>query len=220
MFLHTTYLFAVYTVCLYVYLYCTALHYSCTTSTNILSFHSFSTIGAIKAEKEKDAKYVPFFYSIILQLIDRTPYIYDKHTNLPPLQQHTLFSNTHPNEQKLFQEWSELYLNDQNDIPHYLADHLKNKVVPGTLLDATLFYCILDKEYIHTLSEDKKKEIKQRIWHVGSTIKIIHNCIWSNNRYCNTMINCLRTCFRCLYYLNTELMRGQINFPDVSAAAG
>ena len=96
---------------------------------------------------------------------------------------------------------------------------MKSSVPPGTPLDSTLFYCILDKEFVYTLSEEKKQNIKARIWHVGTTVKTMANMLWPNNRYCSVMSSCLYTCFRHLYYLNTELIRGQVNFEDISSAS-
>lgn len=168
------------------------------------------------ATKERDNKYVPFFYSILLQLIDR--HEHDPQSGLPPLHELPEFSPAHPFAHKMFFEWSELFKKDQESMPEYLA-HLKAAVPPGAPLDSTLYNCILQPNLVHSFSGERKQQLKARIWSVGSTVKTMLNSLWPNNRYCNSMAACLRVCFRHLFYLNAELVRAQINFDDVSAAA-
>lgn len=166
--------------------------------------------------KERDNKYVPFFYSILLQLIDRHPH--GESSGLPPLHELPEFSPAHPFAHKMFFEWSELFQKDQESMPDYLA-HLKSKVPPGTPLDSTLYSCILQPNLIHTFSDERKQQLKSRIWSIGSTVKTMLNSLWPNNRYCTSIAACLRVCFKNLFYLNSELVRAQINFDDVASAA-
>lgn len=179
-----------------------------------------------KADKDKNAIYVPFFYSILLQLVDRTPH---KDTSpFPPLQQHALFTDAHPQAKEVFEHFQKLFEVDQSEYPANLS-HLRDPVQPGTPLDSTLWHCILDKYVVHTLSEAQKQDIKQRIWHVGTIVKNMHSSLWPCDRYTGVSVDgkvvnappipgCLRTCFVALKYLNSELVRGQINFSDVSSS--
>ena len=66
-----------------------------------------------------------------------------------------------------------------------LPEHLRDPVGPyeedgttPTRLDADLFNCLLDRNYCHTLSDNDKQNVKDRLWKLGTIVRTIHNCSW------------------------------------------
>jgi len=164
-----------------------------------------------RKNQERISIFVASFFSIFLQIVDRHPC----KPGDAPLHDNAYF-HADAKHKELFEEWTGKFAEQQKNIPEYLA-HLRSPVVPGTPLCGKLFQCMLDRYYMFTLSDIEKQEIKARMWKVGSILMRMHNLLWPDRRYFDVLEVISRACFRHLFYLNSELVRGQITFPDVSA---
>lgn len=171
---------------------------------------------AFGSRKDKDLhqRLVPMVFSIILQICDRFPR--DPESTLPPLHEHHHFSSDRPIDRDVFFHWTDLIRENQESLPPHLQ-HMRLPVDFDTPLDATFFQCVLDQHFIYSLTDRQKQQMKARMWHVGTTIQIMWNSLWPCPEFYE-IFGCLHTCFRHLWYLNTELVRSQINFTDISAA--
>lgn len=122
----------------------------------------------------------------------------------------------------MYEKWYKLFADTQADFPERLA-HLRDTVGPflpdgsPMPLDGTLFQCLLDRNFVHTLSDDAKQTIKGKLWHLGEVLKNIHNSLWPNNNYYTVLALILRTSFKKIQYVNTELLAAVINFPNVAS---
>lgn len=164
-----------------------------------------------KKSQERISIFVTSFFSIFLLTVDR----YECKPGDAPLHENPYFNADARNKEQ-FDEWAEKFAAQQRDIPEHLA-HLRAPVTPETPLCGKLFQCILDRHYMFTLSDIEKQEIKARMWKVGSILMRMHNLLWPDRRYFGVLEAITRACFRHLFYLNSELIRGQITFPDVSS---
>jgi hypothetical protein len=143
-------------------------------------------------KKDKTRRLVPYFFSIILQLIDRYPH--DPESGVPPLHEHTLFGLDHPHEREVFQKWEKIFEENYNEMPQEFH-HLRSKVAPGTPLDGTLYFLIEDRHFADNLSNERKKSLKERIWHVGSILQRMKNSLLLDDQYCDVFSEILHTSF-------------------------
>ncbi len=164
-----------------------------------------------KVTNEKAEFYVMSFMIIFVLLIDRTPYRGEGYLKLSELQ----FFKLDVRKQYL-DEWSERFERVQNEIPDKYAN-LKSPVPPGTELDGTFFQCVLDRNFIHTLSDELKQEMKAKMWHAGNCLRILNNNSWPEESYYRVSFFIFRKCFVKLKFLNAELIRSVIDFDDVSS---
>jgi hypothetical protein len=171
-----------------------------------------------KKDKAMYARLVPFFFSIILQILDRRPH--DESTSkCSSLQSHSLFGADRPQERDTFNRWRKKIYEDQIALPSHLGKlRLFNGATENTELDGTLFQCCLDRDFVFSLSDSQRQAVKQRIWHVGSTLKTMHNTLWPCSNF-EKLTKILHSCFRHLWYINSEIVRSQVNFPDISSSS-
>eukprot|EP01034_Spumella_vulgaris_P027120 gene27121-33797_t len=161
--------------------------------------------------QEKIEFHVLSFMVIFVLLIDRTPYRGEGYEKLSDLQ---FFQNA--TRKTYYEEWEGRFEQSQASIPDQYAN-LRSPVVPGTELDGTFFQCVLDRNYIHTLSDELKQEMKAKMWHAGNVLRILNNNSWPEETYYRVSFFIFRKCFVKLKFLNAELIRSVINFTDVSA---
>lgn len=167
-----------------------------------------------RKDKDLHARLLPVVFSILLQIVDRYPY--DPSHNLPPLHEHHHFSADRPLDRDVFFRWREKIRRNQENLPPNLQ-HLRLPLFSEAALDSTFFQCVLDQHYIHSLNDHQKQQMKARMWHIGTTLRLMWNNLWPCNEFYE-VFGVLHTCFRRIWYLNTELVRSQIHFDDVSAS--
>jgi hypothetical protein len=63
----------------------------------------------------------------------------------------------------------------------------------------------------------RKQQVKAQLWHAGNVVRTLKNCSWPEERYNRVAFIIFRTAFEKIRYLNSELIRGKIDFPDVSS---
>ena len=160
---------------------------------------------------EKIEFHVLSFMIIFVILVDRTPYRGEGYLKLEELQ---FFAN--PTRKAYYDEWVSRYADCQASIPEEFSN-LKSTVPPGTELDGTFFQCVLDRNYIHTLSDELKQEMKAKMWHAGNVLRILNNNSWPEEKYYRVSFFIFRKSFLKLKFLNAELIRAIIDFVDVSA---
>jgi hypothetical protein len=114
-------------------------------------------------------------------------------------------------------EWMEHFERTQRvDIPDRWAG-LRDPVGPEVELDGTFMQCILDRRCVHLLSDQRKQQIKAQLWHAGNVLRMLKNCSWPYEPYNRVAFIVFRTAFEKVKYLNSELIRGKIDFTDVSS---
>jgi hypothetical protein len=112
-------------------------------------------------------------------------------------------------------KWQSLFESDWNQYPAHL-EHLRSDVTPGTPLDSILLRSVIDRNFCFTLTDSVKQELKQRMWSIGTILRIMHNSLWPHSAYFNVLESILRACFNHLKYLNSELVRAQIDFDNLA----
>lgn len=151
------------------------------------------------------------FFPIILQLIDRVPCKAGEEA----MHECSFLSRDQLERRHLFDKWSQIYKEEQDSLPDEIS-HLLSPVRPGDPLDSKLLKVILQESIDGVLDADKQ-EVKQRLWKVGNILLVMHNIVWTNTQYHDTLEAILRGAFKRCLYLNSELIRGIINFDDVSS---
>ena len=104
--------------------------------------------------------------------------------------------------------WQGLFADLQAQCPEHLRDSVPPVLADGvtpTPLDGTLFQCLLDRHFVHTLSDDGKQNIKEKLWHLGEVLQVVHNTLWVNNAYYSALTIVVRNAFKKIQYVNTEL---------------
>jgi len=166
-----------------------------------------------KMEDHKDR-----FFALLLVLIDRHPFV-PKANNpeypeeeqiIPAFQENTYFRQ--PDKKDLLEKWEMNFQALQEKLPA----NTKDPVVPGTLLDGTLFACLIDRNLCHGLSEDTKQSLKLRLWNVGQIVRYFHNCSWPFPEFYDVFTLILANCFQCIRYLNVELIQKIVDFENVT----
>jgi hypothetical protein len=123
-----------------------------------------------------------------------------------------------PAHQQFLAEWRCIFSNAQNkQIPARWASTLRDPVGPEVDLDGTFFQCILDRRSVHLLSDERKQQIKAQLWHAGNVLRSFKNCCWPEEKYNRVAFLVFRTAFEKVKYLNSELIRGKIDFADISS---
>jgi len=150
-------------------------------------------------------------FPIILQLIDRVPCKQGEE----PMHESSFLSEDHLERRTLFDRWGQIYKEEQDTLPDEIS-HLRSPVRPGDPLDGKLLKVFL-QESIDGVSDSDKQEVKQRLWKIGNILLIMHNIVWTKNQYFEVLEAILRGAFKRCLYLNSELIRGIINFDDVSS---
>lgn len=168
-----------------------------------------------KSTVEQMDTHVFVFFSILIQLVARTPYEADEHGESVPILSLPFFSL--PNHAEIYNRWEGIFAEQQASIPEEYA-HLRDPVKPGVVLDGSLLQCILDRNYIHTLSDNKKQQLKQCMWHIGNVLKVFTNCSHTEDKYVRVACFIFRNAFNKLRYLNAELIRGIVQFDSVCDA--
>ena len=165
--------------------------------------------------KQRTNLLVPVFFSLLLQLVDRTEHVPSGDAGaLPPMHEHPYFSSSRRNLRDLMERWSGIFEADYNSYPPRLV-HVRSPVPPGTPLDSALLQCVLDRSYILRQTAATQQALKRRLWHVGSILKTMHNTLWPCNEYFEVLAAVLRASFSHLRYLDTELMRAETDVPCV-----
>lgn len=190
-----------------------------------------------KLTNEKVEAAVFRFFVVLVLLINRTPYAdalataakqahltpavaaeegaTDMSKGAVPLSELQYFAL--PSHDQWLQEWMGHFERMQlTDIPDHLAS-LRDPVGPAVVLDGTFLQCILDRRCVHLLSDERKQEIKAQLWHAGNVLRMLKNCAWPEESYNRVAFIVFRTAFEKVKYLNSELIRGKIDFVDVSA---
>jgi hypothetical protein len=72
---------------------------------------------------------------------------------------------------------------------------------------------------VHTLSDDGKQNIKEKLWHLGEVLQVAHNTLWVSNDYYAALIIVVRNAFKKIQYVNTELLSAVIDFNNVASVA-
>eukprot|EP00600_Ochromonadales_sp_CCMP1393_P002111 CAMPEP_0174983034 /NCGR_PEP_ID=MMETSP0004_2-20121128/16887_1 /TAXON_ID=420556 /ORGANISM="Ochromonas sp., Strain CCMP1393" /LENGTH=1782 /DNA_ID=CAMNT_0016235177 /DNA_START=1 /DNA_END=5349 /DNA_ORIENTATION=+ len=137
------------------------------------------------------------------------------HVEAMRLQDLQFFS--HPAHREFLEEWMCRYQQMQANIPERWAQSLRDPVNPDTDIDGTFLQCIFDRSYVHTLGDARKQEIKEQIWRAGNVLRTFKNCSWPEESYNRVAFFIFRTAFEKVKYLNSELVRGKIDFEDVSS---
>lgn len=152
------------------------------------------------------------FFSILIQLIGRTP---AKKHGVKLLDLH-YFSHQHHRD--LFDRWARKFEEQQRILDSKGFSHLKNPVPAGVELDGTFFQCAIDRNYVHSLDETLKQEMKQMIWHVGSVLLLLNKASHLEPHYNRVGHFLFRNAFEKLRYLNSELIASVIDFANIAAA--
>ena len=151
------------------------------------------------------------FFPVILQLIDRVP-CKDGDT---PMHESSYLSEDHLERKNLFDKWGKIYAEEQESLPESLS-YVRSPVKPGEPLDGKLLKILL-QENLDGILEKDKQALKERLWKVGNILLTIHNIVWTFTPYFEVFEAIFRGAFKRCFYLNSELIRGFINFDDVSA---
>lgn len=131
------------------------------------------------------------------------------------LQDLQYFSN--PSNLEVLTDWTRKFAHVQNGLIREACPHLCDPVGPEMDLDGTFMQCVLERKYIHTLSDERKQQMKAKLWHLGTVLKDLTNCCWPDEKHSRVAFFLFRAAFNKLKYLNAELIRGRIDFSDVSA---
>eukprot|EP00598_Pedospumella_elongata_P005679 CAMPEP_0184977194 /NCGR_PEP_ID=MMETSP1098-20130426/7922_1 /TAXON_ID=89044 /ORGANISM="Spumella elongata, Strain CCAP 955/1" /LENGTH=1647 /DNA_ID=CAMNT_0027500153 /DNA_START=145 /DNA_END=5088 /DNA_ORIENTATION=- len=122
-----------------------------------------------------------------------------------------------PAHNQFLAEWTGLFKESQTRmIPDRWAA-LRDPVSPDVDIDGTFFQCILDRRCVHLLSDLRKQEIKAQLWHAGNVLRTFKNCSWPEESFNRVAFIIFRTAFDKVKYLNSELIRGKIDFVDISS---
>lgn len=124
---------------------------------------------------------------------------------------------SHPSHLEVLTDWTRKFAHVQNGLIREACPHLCDPVGPTMDLDGTFMQCILERKYIHTLGDERKQQMKAKLWHLGTVLKDLTNCCWPDEKHCRVAFFLFRAAFMKLKYLNAELIRGRIDFSDVSA---
>ena len=124
---------------------------------------------------------------------------------------------SHPSNLEVLTDWTRKFAHVQNGLIHEACPHLCDPVGPQMDLDGTFMQCVLERKYIHTLSDERKQQMKAKLWHLGTVLKDLTNCCWPDEKHSRVAFFLFRAAFNKLKYLNAELIRGRIDFSDVSA---
>jgi hypothetical protein len=171
-------------------------------------------LRGVKA-KQRTNLLVPVFFSLLLQLVDRTPHVPSGDADaLPPMHEHPYFSSSRRNVRELVERWTRIFQEDYDSYPAHLQ-HLRSPVPPDTPLDSALLQCVLDRSYLLRQSAATQQALKKRLWHVGSILKTMHNTLWPCNEYFEALAAVLRASFSHLRHLDTELMCAETDVPCV-----
>lgn len=152
-------------------------------------------------------KILPF----LLQLIDRVPC---KEGEVP-MQESSYLSEDHLDRKNMFDKWGKIFKGEQETLPESLS-YLRSVVKPGDPLDGKLMKILL-QENLDGIMEQDKQELKARLWKVGNILLTIHNIVWTYTPYFEVFEAIFRGAFKRCFYLNSELIRGFINFDDASS---
>ena len=170
-----------------------------------------------KMEDHKDR-----FFAMLLVLVDRHAYVSpqtkandgndipEDELAIPAFQDNLYFKQS--DKKELLDKWEKSFASLQSRLP----SHLQDPVPPGSLLDGTLFACLLDRNLCHSLSENTKQLLKQRLWNVGQIVRFFHNCSWPCPQFYDVFTNILANCFQCIRYLNVELIQKIVDFENVT----
>ncbi len=156
--------------------------------------------------------YIHSFFSILIQLIGRTP------VKRHGVKVTDLAYFHHQNHRELYDRWASKFAEHQSVLDAKGYSHLKNPVPPGTELDGTFLSCAIDRHFIHTLDEASKQDMKQMIWHVGSVLLILNKVAHVEPEYNRVGHFLFRNAFEKLRYLNSELIASVIDFDNIAAA--
>jgi len=121
---------------------------------------------------------------------------------------------------EMLAKWQQLFADIQAHCPEHLRDPVAPTLPDGspTPLDGTLFQCLLDRHFVHTLTDDGKQNIKEKLWHLGEVLQCLHNALWVSNAYYSALTIVVRNAFKKIQYVNTELLSAVIDFDNVAAA--
>lgn len=176
----------------------------------------FKPLTALISETKRDkVEGVVFhFFACLLVLIGRCPAIPGGNV----LHQNNFFLQGE--RQNSYLKWSKLFSEIQADCPEHLRDPCPPMADGSpTALDGTLFACLLDRNFVHTLTDDGKQTIKRKLWHLGEVLQSVHNALWVSNTYYSVLTLITRNAFKKIQYVNTELLGAVIDFDNVSSAA-
>ncbi|RYD89782.1 MAG: hypothetical protein EOP50_17000, partial [Sphingobacteriales bacterium] len=155
------------------------------------------------------------FFSILLQLVNRIPYVEGEQGGVRMLD---LPFFHQPQNLELYKRWEQVFARQQLQVSDQYA-HLRDPIAVNALLDGSLFQCILDRQHIHSLPDKKKQQLKEGIWHVGNVLKVLCNNSHIEERYVRLGRFVFRNAFLKLRYLNSELVRSIVQFESVCDAA-
>jgi hypothetical protein len=170
-----------------------------------------------ESNKEKGVMVTDFLLSILLVLVDRNRAKPDAESF-----QEGPYFKTNEERTAVLQKWEAMFAGVQQALPEELRDPVGPFEADGTTptrLDATLFNCLQDRNYCHTLSDNDKQNVKDRLWRLGQVLKVMHNCSWPNNTYYAIIVHAARKLFKSVKYINGELIRGMVDFENVTDVA-
>lgn len=170
-----------------------------------------------ETNKEKGVMITDFLLAILLIIIDR----HRCREGQESLQDNPYFKH---NEDKtaVLHKWEKLFASVQESLPDSLRDPVGPYEADGktpTSLDGTLFNCLLERSYCHTLSDNDKQNVKDRLWRLGQVLKVMHNCSWPSNQYYAVIVHAARKLFKSVKFINGELIRGMVDFENVTDVA-
>ena len=122
-----------------------------------------------------------------------------------------------PAHNQFLKEWTGLFKDAQTRMIPDQWSSLRDPVGPDVDIDGTFFQCILDRRCVHLLSDLRKQEIKAQLWHAGNVLRTFKNCSWPEESFNRVAFVIFRTAFEKVKYLNSELIRGKIDFVDISS---
>ncbi len=169
-----------------------------------------------EADKAKMVDHRDKFTALLLCLVDRREYVPPKEgvpaaeAAIPALQDNPYFNPD--DKKKILEDWEKKFA----DLQERLPEEVKDPVKPGKKLDGTLFACLLDRNLCQELSDNTKQLLKDRYWSVGQIVRHLHNCTWTDDEMYKTITLVTRNVYLSIRYLNGELIRGMVDFINVS----
>jgi hypothetical protein len=137
------------------------------------------------------------------------------------------FITKYPERQASWDEWEAFLVQSQkrfDALPEDLkADlertgamaSLKLQVPPGQPIDGTVFACIMNNRLPLELPSIVKHDLKKRLFHVGSALMKMHNCLIRPGIYQGLAL-LLRKCVIRLKYVLKDAIKNETNLADLS----
>ena len=169
-----------------------------------------------EADKAKMVDHRDKFTALMLILVDRREYkppvegVPAAEAAIPALQDSPYFNTDE--KRQLLADWEQKFAELQERLPEDVRDPVK----PGTKLDGTLFACMIDRNLCQELSDNTKQTLKDRYWSVGQIVRFLHNCTWTDDEMYKVVTLVSRNVYLYMRYLNGELIRGMVDFENVS----